>query len=1357
MRNLTIQKLQFTVTILIILMAGFVLPAHLLASDRPWDGEDHGSTTKPPSPPPVIPPELLCQNAMLNSPAPVHTKPGNYFYSNHDFLIPGQGFPLGVIRHYDSQDLYNGPFGHGWKCNLDVQFLETTDGSSKFVKIRRGDGVRVTFAQKPDGTYSPPLGRNDQLTRNSDGSFTWCRSQGCTSCGTCYHFHISGRLSYIEDANNNQTTFSYDDTDKLVKVTDASGREITIAYGPNNKITSITDHDKRTFLYGYDSVDNLTTYTDPLKNTITYAYDTKHNLISITDARGNTNIAITYDEADRVKGYSEDGESLTFTYGPQKNTTIKQDADGNRWTYIYNNTGQLLSLKDPLGHTTTYTWDDMINLTSMTDARGFTTTYTHDSHGNVLTRTDALGNTTAYTYDQTVNKVATITDPLGHITKYEYDSHGNTTKIIRDFDGVLQNETIFGYDNYGNKIKETDPLNNTTSYTYDANGNITQISDPLGNKTTYSYDSRDNRYTETDANDNVTKLTVSSGNFIESYDNHVNIIQINDPNSNSLILTYDLLGRLITVTDALGNNTTYTYDSNGNKISETDPNGNTTFFSYDAYNRPIQKTNPMGNVVSRSYDSRNNIISETDMNGNTTVFTYNILDYLISQKDPLGNTMSFTYDSNGNVITKKDANGNTITYSYDAMNRLISITDQFKNIATYTYDANGNIISTTDANRNTAQFEYDIHGRRVKYTQPMSQAVIYKYDNAGNLIAIIDEKNQKVEIGYNSNGNIVTKEYYVESDHSTPVKSVTFTHDNIGNMTGYDDGVTSAIYIYDDLNRKISETVDYGSFSLTYSYKYDQNGNKTVLTMPGGDNYHYSYNANNQIVNMQLPSLGSISYTYKGFKTLSISLPGGVTKNYSYDQLMRPLKIMVQKDIMNYQYSYDNVNNILTKTTEHGDYTYVYDQLYRIKNVVNPILSDEAYTYDAVGNRMTISGISSRWKYNQNNQLLVYSNITYEYDNNGNMVKKIDGSQVINYIYDEENRLVRVGNEKGNIIAEYYYDPFGRRLWKNVEGIKTYFLFSDEGFLGEYDESGSAIKTYGYRPNSFWMSEPIFVKQNGKYFFFHNDHLGTPQKITDTNNNIVWSAKYHSFGKATIDINTIENNIRFPGQYFDTETGLIQNRYRYYDQNIGRYTQKDIIMIDDVFNHRYVYTSNNPVNFIDLYGLLSFETFFPLIKPIRDVCIQRGLCKPTKDECIQLGLWIDPSSKKHTHRNINNKCPLSKPKPNRIRGGVHLDCKGNKWTLDPNPDFLFSPDYHGYYKGYWTFRGTGYYEGSQCTYDRAGKLIDSGKYMGTFDYGKALTVEHYCKDVLPHEESQDYEHFLTTIIETGEPYITTLQ
>jgi len=183
------------------------------------------------------------------------------------------------------------------------------------------------------------------------------------------------------------------------------------------------------------------------------------------------------------------------------------------------------------------------------------------------------------------------------------------------------------------------------------------------------------------------------------------------------------------------------------------------------------------------------------------------------------------------------------------------------------------------------------------------------------------------------------------------------------------------------------------------------------------------------------------------------------------------------------------------------------------------------------------------------------------------------------------------------IESQYYYDPFGRRLWKEVNGVRTYFVYADEGVVAEVDAAGNVIKSYGYEPGSTWTTDPLFMKVGGNYYFYQNDHLGTPQKLTVVNGAVVWSAKYSSFGEANVYISsTVTNNLRFSGQYFDQETGLHYNWHRYFDSEIGRYLRVDPIGIAGGIN-LFSYVSNSPINLIDPDGQIP-QALVPLVEAI---------------------------------------------------------------------------------------------------------------------------------------------------------------
>ena len=104
------------------------------------------------------------------------------------------------------------------------------------------------------------------------------------------------------------------------------------------------------------------------------------------------------------------------------------------------------------------------------------------------------------------------------------------------------------------------------------------------------------------------------------------------------------------------------------------------------------------------------------------------------------------------------------------------------------------------------------------------------------------------------------------------------------------------------------------------------------------------------------------------------------------------------------------------------------------------------------------------------------------------------------------------------------------------------------------------------------------------FYYLHTNHLNTPQVITDENRQIVWQADYTPFGQTTITTNTLDNPLRFPGQYFDNETGLYYNYFRDYDPTTGKYIESDPIGLKGGL-HTFVYAANNPLKITDPLGL----------------------------------------------------------------------------------------------------------------------------------------------------------------------------
>jgi len=628
----------------------------------------------------------------------------------------------------------------------------------------------------------------------------------------------------------------------------------------------------------------------------------------------------------------------------------------------------------------------------------------------------------------------------------------------------------------------------------------------------------------------------------------------------------------------------------------TDAEGHATTFAYDARGRMTSVTDGNGNAVRTIYNGTDYLADKIEFPTFTRNMSYDVRNRLRTSIDQLdahtNRTVRYGYDLAGNRISSTDPAARITRYAYDALGRLATVTDPAGGVTTYAYDAQGNLTGVTDAEGHAAfRYEYDAAGRKTKELRPMGQFSSFVYDKAGRLTEKTDALSHKISYGYDAAGRLTAIAY--PAVNGIPARTVSFTYDANGNLTGYNDGTTSGSYTYDANNQKLTDTVNYGSFSLSSAYSYNKNGQKTSFTGPDNATITYAYDAGNLLKNINIPGQGLIDYySYNWLAPTKTILPGGSTKNYAYDGLLRVTDIHMQdayaNTLMHYSYAYDNVGNITLKNTEHGQHLYGYDTLDRLVSANYPTQSNETFAYDKVGNRIVHNNdVQNPWQYNANNELLNRPNVTYTYDANGSQIQKTENGITTDYLYNSNNRLSQI-KQGTTTIAAYDYDPFGRRLSKTVNGTTIYFYYSDEGLTAEANSSGKITQSYGYAPDSTWGTDPLYMSINGAYHFYLNDHLGTPQQLADTAGQQSWAAIYEAFGKATTANSSVSSNLRHPGQYQDLDSSFYYNFHRYYDPETGRYLSSDPIGLSGGVN-AFSYGNSNPIMRFDFSGLCECE------------------------------------------------------------------------------------------------------------------------------------------------------------------------
>lgn len=699
-------------------------------------------------------------------------------------------------------------------------------------------------------------------------------------------------------------------------------------------------------------------------------------------------------------------------------------------------------------------------------------------------------------------------------------------------------KTSYEYDKAGNLIKETDCNGNSIQYTYDANNNAIKVIDKEGNITRTFYD----------AEDNVIKVVQP-----ESYN------QTTDDGQGETY-TYDAMSRLIEVRDAVGTLVQKNiYDKDSQLTATYDASGKAVEYSYDIGGRTIGITTPKAKEAGKVseqyiYDAQGNITAETDGEGNTTLYECDMWGNVTKVTDPEGAVTQYAYDKLGNITRAEDGNKNATTYTYNKLNLLSAVTDVQGLSIQYRYDREGRLTKETDRNGTVTNYTYNsdgnITGRQAQGIENGNAAGDYEtflYNKDGSQLAAINN-NYVESYTYTPGGNIKS----IARNGRTLLEYLTDKNGRITKVTDSEGDITG--YTFDDVGR-LKTVTDNTAVAATYNYNTDS-------------------------------TIANVEYAT------------GITEQYSYDSDKNIVgltnKKADQSTLEAYSYTYDNNGNQLTKTENGSTTTYSYDKVNRLTKENNT-----TYTYDDAGNRLTKSdGANSgtSYTYDQKNRLTQEVKdgilITYNYDDNGNLITKSDGTS---YTYNSFNQLIETDKADG-FTQQNVYDATGLRSAMVENGTYTEYAYDRDNIVADYNRDGMRINRY-VRGDGLISKED---KEGSVSYYLHNAH-GDVTKLVDSIGNVQNSYSYDAFGNTTSYAEQVVNRFRYAGEQYDSVTGQIYLRARYYDPSIGRFMNEDTYggQIDDPQSmNLYTYCGNNPIQYIDPCGHWKKDVHYTLTKTI---------------------------------------------------------------------------------------------------------------------------------------------------------------
>jgi len=837
--------------------------------------------------------------------------------------------------------------------------------------------------------------------------------------------------------------------------------------------------------------------------------------------------------------------------------------------------------------------------------------FIYDSNGFLSEIRDGDGNITRVQRDTTGNPLS-ITAPDGQITTFTLDTKGYLKTIINPAGEAVQyTYSSISETNHGLLLSRTDARGNIAQMTYDALGRLLRDEDPAGGFWALSRTELSDGY-QVDKRSGLNRLT------------RYQVIELPDGTRQRINIQPD--GALsITESNPVGLRTTTTPDGTVTMIQETpDPR----FAMQSPLPGTVTVTTPGGlqsTMTSvRDVDDVLNMTRQTDtvtLNGQiiTTLFDVGAQTYTTTTPE---NRIHVTgINSQGRVIQESVAGVDSVAYVYDARGRLAGFNQgngAETRTATLTYSPDGYLDMFTDPLSRVMDLDYDLAGRIIRQTLPDGRFISYSYDPNGNLTSITPPGGAAHVFNYTA---VNLGQQYTPPDvgAGTNITQYSYNLDRQLELITRPDGQvvdpaynvisgkleTLSIprgnyqYGYDPVTRQLSQITAPGNETLNYSY----DGFLPITTSWSGSiNGALSRTWNNsfQITGLAING-NTISYSYDndglltgaGALTLTRDAQNGLLTGTAINSLSTSLTYNTFGETTNYAtsngaislyntaYTRDKLGRIIQKTETITGATTVYDYTYDLGGRLIDAKTDGAttatYSYDTNGNR-------SGGTYDAQDRLLTFGTNSYSYTPNGELKTKTNTGLTTNYSYDVLGNLTQT-TLPGGMTIDYLIDGQNRRIGKKINGTLTQgFLYQGQlNPIAELDGSGAVVSRFVYGSKA---NVPDYMVKGGNTYRIISDHLGSPRFIVDTaDGSIAQRIDYDVWGNIINDTSPGFQPFGFAGGIYDQHTQLTRFGARDYDVETGRWTTKDPIRFNGGDTNLYGYTLNDPVNFIDPFGL----------------------------------------------------------------------------------------------------------------------------------------------------------------------------
>ncbi len=928
----------------------------------------------------------------------------------------------------------------------------------------------------------------------------------------------------------------------------------------------------------------LTEIADRAGNRITLSYDGARRLDSFTDSAGRQGF-VRREAGGRIARFelvTRHGRTVShrrYDYDENGDLVATTDAVGRRVRFAYDEDHLLTEIAHPTGRTVHYRYDKAGRcVESWVDHPGAVDPSLADDVPGLLADGATKAKGVLHVRVEYAEGTSIVTDSR-QTRRFDHDGTGKVDVAS----GVWVETT--GYDAQGRVTSYTNPEQHVTSYARDAAGRVVGITDPTGATDSYAYDDR--------------------GHLTEAVDSLGNALRYVFDDAANLRETNDAIGRLLACN----------YDDRGLRVRAEMPNGAVTFFEHDAEGNLVRLVEPDGRAKSIEVNDVGLVVGFVDEEGNRTAYQYDAMNTLVSVTLPNGAKTAVDHDAEGHIAAFHTAAGVTWRLHWGGNHMVHRLDKPSGESLHYRYDREGQLVRIVNERGEVHTIERDVAGRVAAETFFDGRHYRYKLDAAGNLALHTNGAGEKTELERDAAGR-VTKRIYEDGSEEG------FEYDSIGRLTAAAAGEVRAGYTYDARGRLIREQSTTDADSVVVDTTFDPVGHITERRASVGGTIRYERDLMGRATRLHLPGGGAIERILDGLgREVVRSLPEGGAIVCRYDSM----GAMVERRITGpgasaaagpewvgrlpqgvthvEGFATSPSGSLIERTTSTGDReVYGYDALGRIteRSIGG---RREQFAYGGAGLVHEVGGPERT--YGPGGVPLRRGAETFEHDAEARRVRKVDeaGGET-RYFWNGRGLLSAVRLPDGSRV-EYTYDTDGRRVRRRRLGasgavVETRFAWSQGLMFHEADyevltDARRLVRERVYVHDD--VGAPLAhretvheggVASHGPWVHYVPGPADLPALLLSGDGAVLSRVESTVWGAATFR-GPVATPLRFLGQYFDEDTGLSYNRFRYYDPALGLFINADPSGLDGGTG-AFEYARGRPFQFVDPLGLQPVTT-----------------------------------------------------------------------------------------------------------------------------------------------------------------------